>query len=708
MGRQLISATLVVGALALLVRFGQQLPAHGSWPSMAELVPVMVIFAAVAGVLANLKEISGWFSSPGQAKRRGEETTIEPLDPNLAQRNRQTMLAKMRAIWIHGLLERSLSAERRIELGLEDAPGAVKLPINLELLAERPTRRALPPGTPILAVFDQLGATLLILGGPGSGKTTLLLELARALIDRAQQEGSEPIPIVLNLSSWALKQQPLSAWVIEEMNNQYLVPPDVASRWLATDQLLLMLDGLDEVRAERRETCVRAINSWREEHGLARLAVCSRSGDYQVLTSQLKLAGAVEIQPLTPDQAEAYLERWGEALAPLRTQLRKDPTLSELTQTPLMLSILATTLEADGVGEDQPLGTVAEWRERLFGSYVRRMLARRTGASGHNDRDIMRSLSWLAHTMRRHDCSVFALEGLQQSWLPDKRWIRPYQLLATASAATVGMIIVAIPLATVPWMLWKLLPFVLAAGLILGGVVLDEFKKPIRTISRIQWSWPEFRKGLMKSLRQPFVYLVALAWSAFVVSTQYATTRMQPMGLLTTILMWCLFEGFQQARTVTTTIPLQSWPNRGMHTSAVVIVLMASRMALLGAGLGALAGVYSHFVDLTTPYVKLLIPYVHSHLAAMALGYAVVGFSLGLVLSLAVSGSDIIFRHIALRLVLAACGAIPLNVVKFLDDCDQRLLLRKVGGSYTFVHRLLLDHFADQSTPSRHPIPPSP
>jgi hypothetical protein len=31
----------------------------------------------------------------------------------------------------------------------------------------------------------------------------------------------------------------------------------------------------------------------------------------------------------------------------------------------------------------------------------------------------------------------------------------------------------------------------------------------------------------------------------------------------------------------------------------------------------------------------------------------------------------------------------------FLDEAADRLLLRKVGGGYVFVHRLLLDHFAD-------------
>jgi len=33
-------------------------------------------------------------------------------------------------------------------------------------------------------------------------------------------------------------------------------------------------------------------------------------------------------------------------------------------------------------------------------------------------------------------------------------------------------------------------------------------------------------------------------------------------------------------------------------------------------------------------------------------------------------------------------------VVTFLDEAAERLLLRKVGGGYIFVHRLLLDYFA--------------
>ena len=42
-------------------------------------------------------------------------------------------------------------------------------------------------------------------------------------------------------------------------------------------------------------------------------------------------------------------------------------------------------------------------------------------------------------------------------------------------------------------------------------------------------------------------------------------------------------------------------------------------------------------------------------------------------------------------------GYTPLNFVKFLDHCAKLILLKKVGGGYIFIHRMLLDYFADLS-----------
>jgi hypothetical protein len=57
-------------------------------------------------------------------------------------------------------------------------------------------------------------------------------------------------------------------------------------------------------------------------------------------------------------------------------------------------------------------------------------------------------------------------------------------------------------------------------------------------------------------------------------------------------------------------------------------------------------------------------------------------------------------RHYVLRLLLWRSGAIPWNYTRFLDIAAEQILLRKVGGGYIFLHRLLLDYFADLETSS--------
>ena len=43
----------------------------------------------------------------------------------------------------------------------------------------------------------------------------------------------------------------------------------------------------------------------------------------------------------------------------------------------------------------------------------------------------------------------------------------------------------------------------------------------------------------------------------------------------------------------------------------------------------------------------------------------------------------------------------PLNFIKFLDHCAKLIFLKKVGGGYIFIHRMLLEYFADLPPPSQ-------
>jgi hypothetical protein len=50
--------------------------------------------------------------------------------------------------------------------------------------------------------------------------------------------------------------------------------------------------------------------------------------------------------------------------------------------------------------------------------------------------------------------------------------------------------------------------------------------------------------------------------------------------------------------------------------------------------------------------------------------------------------------HAALRLMLWRQGAMPLRYVDFLEYATECIFLRRVGGGYMFVHRLVQEHFA--------------
>ena len=45
------------------------------------------------------------------------------------------------------------------------------------------------------------------------------------------------------------------------------------------------------------------------------------------------------------------------------------------------------------------------------------------------------------------------------------------------------------------------------------------------------------------------------------------------------------------------------------------------------------------------------------------------------------------------KLISSKC--ISIRYIRFLDYATERIFLRKVGGGYIFIHRLLQDYFAE-------------
>lgn len=356
-----------------------------------------------------------------------------------AQRNRENLLNNVQTAWIDGFLKQSLHSEV-IKLSLSYRPEAVgQRPWQLILKQTGQPDAPVSPDETLLDIFTAAGRNLLILGEPGSGKTITLLQLAEALIDLARQDPAEPLPIILNLSSWAREQPPLGDWLVEEMFVQYGVARDLTRAGIAQNQFLYLLDGLDEVAAEARDACVTALNEFKAAFP-AELVVCSRTAEYAALQEQLHLGAAIQIKPLTDAQIEAYLDREGAELAAVRTTLAHDAELRELAQSPLMLSLMTLAYRGETAIDLRPDAGKETRRQHLFAHYVQKMFERRPlpPDSPYTQEQALGWLATIARGMKEHDQSVFYIERLQPTWLGNGRWQTYYYKINLVIAGAIG------------------------------------------------------------------------------------------------------------------------------------------------------------------------------------------------------------------------------------------------------------------------------
>ena len=132
---------------------------------------------------------------------------------------RKVLLGKVKQFWIDGVLAKSLHTQVLIELGLEDRSEYIQNPLTEVEEFPYEARAVFPAGISATNFFEGIGAgrTLLILGEPGSGKTVTLLKLAESLISRAENDLSQPLPIVLNLSFWGKYRKSIADWIVKEL-----------------------------------------------------------------------------------------------------------------------------------------------------------------------------------------------------------------------------------------------------------------------------------------------------------------------------------------------------------------------------------------------------------------------------------------------------------------------------------------------------------
>jgi NACHT domain len=606
-------------------------------------------------------------------------------------RQRQVLLNKVRDYWVKGVLETSLHARALIALGLQERLDLVQRPFSGVAEFSDTPGKSLPEGTQSTNVFEQLGAgrTLLILGEPGSGKTISLLKLAEELIVRTEPDLRQPIPVVFNLSSWARKPQMIDQWLVQELLEKYQVSKTLGKSWLETEALILLLDGLDEVKAEQRNTCVQALNQFIQTHGTTEITICCRIRDYQALTDRLTLRSAICIQPLTSEQINFYFDQAGEQLSTLKAVLLQDKELQELAASPLMLSIMSLAYQDLTPEKLIPSSRAEGYHKYLLETYIDRMFQRRGTTQQYSRKETQRWIMWLAQRMTFASQTIFLIERLQPNWLPTMSQRILYCLeISIISGLTIQLVFELVFFLLLPEDSTGLLAglvfgsfFALIFGRILGSL------EDIEPIETLKWSWQEVRNGFGKGLN---LGLKIELFIGLILTLNYLTGKTQigeliAMGpsfasfaLISGLLggLGGLFAGFRVSK-----IQQTEKPNQG--------ILKSARNALiLGIAFGiSIFVIFGLIFGLMFGWNSLISTLIFGLMFALPSG---------LIFGL-LGGGNACIRHFALRFTLYRRGYVPWNYAHFLDYATERLLLQKVGGGYIFMHRMLLEHFAEMS-----------
>lgn len=687
----------------------QQSPQHSQNLNISDSVLETVQIGGIAGRDLKLTQIQGKVESMtvlGSVQvNQAPVSAAKPLSQP-EYRSRQVLVSKVKSFWIEGVLAKSLHIQVLIELGLEERSEFIHNPLSEVEEFPSDSGQTFPAGTTATDIFEGIGTgrTLLILGEPGSGKTVTLLKLAESLIARTENDLSQPLPIVVNLSSWAKQRKSIADWLVQELYEIYGASKSLGKAWVEQEQLILLLDGLDEVNAQYRNDCVKALNQFIQGHGLTEIVICSRIRDYENLSERLKLRSAIYVKSLTSQQIDQFLDRVGESLSLLKTVFQHNTELRAFASSPLILSIMSLTYQNNSVETLTPIEVTQDLHKQLFDKYVSRMFIRRGTTRQYSRQQTRYWLIWLAQQMVYNSQAIFLIERLQPDWLLTQTQRISYRIVSGLIFSLIIALILSplmgISMLSTHEIIFQLLSleqisleqipdellilndrtilalFGSTGGLIyaaIGGLWVSILGK-IKTVETLKWSWREayssFRPALIVAL---IISLFAGVVSGVFFGVVFGVVSGVVFGVFLGVVFGVvsgLIGGFRGPE-----IQHSNVPNQGIWKSAQNALLVGLSASLtLGISSGFLfVLIYGLTVGLLT-----------------GLFYMIVGMLVGVL----TCGGLSCFRHLILRFSLYCLGYTPWNYAKFIDNAADHLFLQKVGGGYIFVHRMLLEHFA--------------
>ncbi|MET8145660.1 NACHT domain-containing protein [Sphaerisporangium sp. NPDC005288] len=329
------------------------------------------------GVLIVAAVLLGWLSSrPG------------PFDPGVVEdRAVAALRVRVRGQWEHEAVVRRL----RQPMPLRVTWSSTGRPVAAarEAVLDEPNltweERPFTGDTgQIVGRFRQLQhRQLVILGEGGAGKSVLALLLTLGLLEDPVE--GEPLPVLLPVAAWSPGKESVAEFAARRVAEDYPDAVgagdgrDVARRLVEQGRLLLVLDGLDEISSALHAAAVRKL----DEYAAAgrQLVVTCRSREFDTAVQAgghiVSRAAVVELQPVTPDLAIAFLShpatsrpRWQKVFSHMKDE--PGGALASVLTTPLMVSLARVAYQRPSTdpGELLRAGGRIEIRAKLMDTYL--------------------------------------------------------------------------------------------------------------------------------------------------------------------------------------------------------------------------------------------------------------------------------------------------------------------------------------------------
>ncbi|MGP1385865.1 MAG: NACHT domain-containing protein [Thainema sp.] len=639
--------------------------------------------AAVAKLTGNLDNIIGFLDKYRPKKREITEEERQKLRRQLIDVVLRQVVKRLEDSLHHKIRMDLRYQEERQRVGRKDLP-----PVEKSRPLDQFIRRAVNSfgkpvsSTPVeteastaaLLKRDDIKGRLLILGEPGAGKTNELLAVAKELLQQAQQADDAPIPVIFELSEWSSEPgETFADWLIEQLQQKYTVPPQVAQQWIDQNQLFPLLDGLDELRrvdsAEnasseeidrkrqaRQIQCMRAINAFLDMQPSTSMVVCCRRKEYEALEAQSeylkRLNGAIYLQELDDEQIEDYLDT--PDLKSLWNALLRQPILLRLMRSPLFLLMLVVVYQGQLIPRDKVLQikSINELLDLYIDTQLEDFKNREAYPPGKSPtvEETHHYLSWLAKKLEEQGVTEFLIERLQPSWLDRECDKTQYRMsFGWINRQSIGL-------------------------------------RDIESVENLRFSskkilWFGLISGLFYGLLMGLIHI--LINHVLISGLKSSLIQSLFFGLVGGLVGGLIFG----LTTSESEIEDKQLPNQGIRRS----MRTARRYGLL---LGSTGGLIFVLVGWLSRFSRgIIIQLIFGLIDGLLYGliFGLIGaLFFGLIPTI---------QHLSLRHILYDSGVAPWNYEKFLQHAENHRFIQRVGGRYRFVHDLLRKRFAERYQP---------